>query len=96
MMPISDIAVIGAGISGLAAACVLSQKHNVTVFEKNPRPGGHAQTTIVTDQGRSVAIDTGFIVFNQPNYPLLCRLFDMLNVRTQASNMSFSVHCEES
>ena len=95
-MSISDIAVIGAGISGLAAACVLSQKHNVTVFEKNPRPGGHAQTTIVNDQGRSVAIDTGFIVFNQSNYPLLCRLFDMLNVRTQASNMSFSVHCEES
>lgn len=95
-MPINDIAVIGAGVSGLVAACVLSQKHNVTVFERTPRPGGHAQTTIVTDQGRSVAIDTGFIVFNQPNYPLLCRLFDMLDVRTQASNMSFSVHCEES
>ena len=95
-MPVNDIAVIGAGISGLVAACVLSQKHNVTVFERTSSPGGHVQTTIVTDQGRSVAIDTGFIVFNQPNYPLLCRLFDMLDVRTQASNMSFSVHCEES
>ena len=65
-MSISDIAVIGAGISGLAAACVLSQKNNVTVFEKNPRPGGHAQTTIVTDQGRSVAIDTGLLSLTNP------------------------------
>ena len=64
MMPINDIAVIGAGVSGLVAAYVLSQKHNVTVFERTPCPGGHAQTAIVTDQGRSVAMDTGFIVFN--------------------------------
>ena len=92
----SKIAVIGAGVSGLVAAYVLGQRHQVTVFEEKALPGGHAHTALLEDQGRKLAIDTGFIVFNTLNYPLLCRLFDMLDVRSHASDMSFSVHCEQS
>ena len=73
------IAVIGAGVSGLVAAYVLGQRHQVTVFEEKALPGGHAHTALLENQGRKLAIDTGFIVFNTLNYPLLCRLFDMLD-----------------
>ena len=92
----NNIAVIGAGVSGLVAAYVLGQRHKVTVFEEKAQPGGHAHTALVEDQGRKLPVDTGFIVFNTQNYPLLCRLFDMLDIRSHASDMSFSVHCEQS
>ena len=89
------IAVIGAGISGLACAYVLGRRHDVSVFEQSTSLGGHAHTTYVPDRhGNRIAIDTGFIVYNEPNYPYLTELFAQLDVPTQNSDMSFSVHCE--
>ncbi len=88
------IAVIGTGISGLSAAWLLSRKHEVHVFEKEPRPGGHSNTIVAGGPTGSIPLDTGFLVFNQETYPLLCRLFEILGVESEESNMSFSVHCE--
>ena len=82
-----DIAVIGAGISGLSAAWLLSQSHRVTLYEEENRPGGHAHTV---DAGGAGPVDTGFIVYNEPNYPNLTALFDHLGVATSAAEMSFS------
>lgn len=89
-----QIAVIGAGISGLAAAYLLSREHRVTLFEREPRLGGHTHTVVAEDpeQG-TVALDTGFLVHNQLTYPNLVRLFAELGVETQPSDMSFSVAC---
>ncbi|MBO67533.1 MAG: FAD-dependent oxidoreductase [Acidiferrobacteraceae bacterium] len=86
-----NIAIIGAGVSGLVTAYILGKEHNVTVFEKERKSGGHAQTTQVHDDGKVLPIDTGFIVFNAFNYPILSRLFEALGVKTHNSNMSFSV-----
>jgi len=88
------IAVIGAGIAGMTAAHVLSRRYEVTMFEAASRPGGHTRTIRVDEDGRDIGVDTGFIVFNERNYPNLCRLFDALDVASHASDMSFSVHCE--
>ena len=88
------IAVIGTGISGLAAARTLAPSHDVHVFEADERLGGHAHTVEVDDDGKPLAIDTGFIVYNEANYPHLTALFDELGVATHASDMSFSVHAE--
>lgn len=85
------IAVIGSGISGLAAAWLLSQRHDVTVFEKDARIGGHSNTVLFDAPGGPIAVDTGFIVFNQPNYPNLTALFEHLGVVTRESEMSFGV-----
>lgn len=85
------IAVVGAGISGLGAAWALSPKHRVTVFESGTYAGGHANTRNIPLDGRSLPVDTGFIVFNEHNYPQLSRLFDHLGVETESSDMSFSV-----
>ena len=95
------IAVIGAGVAGLTAARVLGARHDVTVLEAGHYPGGHTNTIDVRDAraaggARTLAVDTGFIVFNEPNYPNLCRLFDALGVASRDSDMSFSVHCEKS
>ena len=88
------IAVIGSGIAGLAAAYFLSRKHTVWLFEKDTRVGGHTHTIPVVDTaGRTQALDTGFLVHNEQTYPNLVRLFQELNVPTQSSDMSFSVHC---
>ena len=84
-----DIAVVGTGVAGLSAAWLLQAHHNVTVYEKNPRLGGHANTVeVVTAEGR-VPIDTGFIVYNERNYPNLTALFAHLEVPTAESDMSF-------
>jgi predicted NAD/FAD-binding protein len=83
------IAVIGSGVAGLGAAYVLTRVHDVHVFERDGRAGGHANT--VTHDG--LALDTGFLVHNERNYPLLGRLFGELGVPTHASDMSFSVRC---
>jgi predicted NAD/FAD-binding protein len=90
---VKRIAVIGAGISGLAAAYLLSRRHVVTLFEAEPRLGGHTHTIRVDAPGGRVALDTGFLVHNEQTYPNLVRLFHELKIATQASEMSFSVTC---
>src|SRR6478609_1910272 len=87
------IAVIGAGISGLAAAHFLSRRHRVHVFEKEPRLGGHTNTVVVDGEKGPVALDTGFLVYNNRTYPNLVRLFGELGVETRDSDMSFAVSC---
>lgn len=87
------IAVIGTGIAGLGAAYALSRAHEVELFERNAYPGGHTNTVVVETAGGALALDTGFIVHNERNYPKLVRLFGELGVRTQDSDMSFSVSC---
>ena len=82
------IAVVGAGISGMGAAHMLSQTHHVTLFEAEDRLGGHARTKLA-GPNRDVPVDTGFIVFNYANYPHLTALFDQLDVPVVKSNMSF-------
>ena len=84
------IAVLGAGISGLGSAYILSQKHEVDVYEKDSRLGGHARTTQIQDEGMLFGVDTGFLVFNEPTYPLLTKLFKQLNVKIENSDMSFA------
>jgi predicted NAD/FAD-binding protein len=86
-----NIAVVGTGISGMAAAWLLSQQHNVTVFESERRIGGHSNTVTVKNGKREIAVDTGFIVYNEATYPNLIALFDHLRVPTQVSDMSFAV-----
>ncbi len=83
------VAVVGGGISGLGAAYLLARAHDVHVFEREGRAGGHANT-VVHD---GLALDTGFLVHNERNYPLLGRLFGELGVATHQSDMSFSVSC---
>lgn len=85
------IAVIGAGVAGLGAAWALKDVHDVTVFEKDARLGGHAHTVTIDYAGAQVDVDTGFIVYNEPNYPNLVALFKALGVETFASDMSFAV-----
>ncbi len=86
-----DVAVVGSGIAGLSAAWLLASRHRVTLYEKEPRLGGHTNTVRVPVGGRELAVDTGFIVYNEANYPNLTALFAHLGVTTQASDMSFSV-----
>ncbi len=85
------VAVIGAGISGLGAAHALRHAAHVTVFEAEPRCGGHAHTVDVTLEGITHGVDTGFLVFNRSTYPRLVALFAELGVQTAPSEMSFSV-----
>lgn len=86
------IAIVGTGISGLTSAHILSQKHDVTVFEANDYIGGHTATIDVELEGKQYAIDSGFIVFNDRTYPRFEQLLARLNVKALATEMSFSVH----
>ena len=90
------VAVIGSGISGLVAAHRLSGAHEVSVFESASHIGGHTHTVDVSHDGRSYAVDTGFIVFNDWTYPNFVKLLDELGVAWQPSSMSFSVRCDRS
>lgn len=85
------IAVIGGGISGLSAAYMLAEQHDITVYEKADYPGGHSRTLTLDRPQGPVPVDTGFIVFNKRNYPLLTALFEHLSVDVAPSDMSFGV-----
>ena len=89
------VAVIGAGVSGLTAAYLLQHRYDVSLYESEPRLGGHAHThDVLTAGGGTLAVDTGFIVHNQRTYPLLTRLLGELGVASQPTEMSLSVRCE--
>jgi predicted NAD/FAD-binding protein len=85
------IAIIGTGIAGNVAAYLLRRDHDITVFESDSRIGGHTNTIDVFENGRRIAVDTGFIVFNDGTYPNFIRLLDEIGQESQASEMSFSV-----
>ena len=89
------IAIIGSGISGLSSALLLSQKHNITLFESNNRFGGHANTVEIMHKENMIPVDTGFIVYNKLNYPNLVSFFDFLKVETIDSDMSFAVSARD-
>jgi predicted NAD/FAD-binding protein len=91
----AKIAIVGAGISGLGAAYLLHPEHDITVYEKADRIGGHSRTVTVDYDGAGIAVDTGFIVFNRPNYPNLSGLFAHLGVDTHASDMSFAASIKD-
>ena len=82
---------VGSGISGAAAAWALNDTADVTLFEAAARPGGHTATVDVDYDGRHIAVDTGFIVYNELNYPDLTALFSHLGVATHESDMGFSL-----
>ena len=85
------VAVIGTGIAGNAAAWTLSHRYPVTVYDRELRPGGHSHTVTIDYDGSQIAVDIGFIVYNELNYPDLTALFDHLGVETVESRMSFAV-----
>ncbi len=88
------IAVIGSGISGNSAAWALSSSHDVILYEKRLRPGGHSATEDIDYDGARICVDTGFIVYNELNYPNFTELLDHLGVATEASDMSFALSAD--
>jgi predicted NAD/FAD-binding protein len=88
------VAVVGSGISGLAAAWLLRETHQVTLYEAAPRLGGHTNTIDVTVDECCFPVDTGFLVFNQRTYPNLSALFELLGIEAAPSDMSFSARIE--
>lgn len=91
------IAIIGTGIAGNAAAyalCHASPAPQLAVYERNATPGGHSATAEVDYNGKRIRVDTGFIVYNEPNYPQLTAMFQHLGVATENSDMSFAVSAE--
>lgn len=89
-----SVAVVGSGVSGSAAAWALHPVHDVTLYERDVRPGGHTATVDIDYDGTPISVDTGFIVYNEANYPNLTALFGELDVATHTSDMSFSVSLE--
>ena len=87
------VAIVGTGISGLTVAAGLAERHELTVFEAADWVGGHTNTVDVEEDGRTIAVDTGFIVFNDWTYPNFIALLRKLGVAWQPSNMSFSLQC---
>ena len=89
------IAVVGGGVAGLSAAWLLSKRHDVTLFEADGRLGGHANTAQAQGSKGPVPVDTGFIVYNEPNYPNFTALLDHLGVESQAADMALSVSLDD-
>src|SRR5262245_56520404 len=87
--PHMRIAIVGSGIAGMGAAWVLHREHDIVLYEKEPRLGGHSHTVDIEYNGSPIAVDTGFIVYNELNYPNLTALFAHLGVATQPSDMTF-------
>jgi uncharacterized protein len=88
------IAIVGTGIAGMTAARLLHRRNHIVVYEAASYVGGHTNTIEIDEGVRKLAVDTGFIVFNEITYPHLCRLFREIGVQSRDSDMSFSVHCE--
>jgi predicted NAD/FAD-binding protein len=88
------IAIIGSGIAGNVAAYNLNKEHDITLFEQNSHIGGHTHTHSIDDAAGDLNIDTGFIVLNDRTYPNFIKLLEELDVDIQATEMSFSVKCE--
>jgi predicted NAD/FAD-binding protein len=86
-----NIAIVGTGIAGNVAAYKLRAKHDITVYEASPYVGGHTNTIDVVEDGRTIAVDTGFIVFNDRTYPNFIELLEEIGQQSQPSVMSFSV-----
>jgi hypothetical protein len=96
--PVSDkrhFAIVGTGISGMSAAWLASSNHDVTVYERELRVGGHSHTVNVETPGGRIPVDTGFIVYNEQTYPNLTALFDHLGVKTEKSEMTFGVSLDK-
>ncbi|HEC59242.1 MAG TPA: FAD-dependent oxidoreductase [Methylophaga sp.] len=92
------IAVIGSGIAGMASAWLLAKRYQVTLIDKNSYIGGHTNTVSVPEQGKTklLPVDTGFIVYNEPNYPNLVGLFKVLDVQSRTTNMTFAASIADS
>lgn len=93
--PRLKIAVVGAGISGLAAARELDAEHDVTLYEARAKPGGHTRTLEFERFGRDYRADLGFMVFNEANYPHFTRLLQELGIPARDTQMSFSLRCDQ-
>ncbi len=89
------VAIIGSGITGLGASWLLHKHYDITLFEKNNYIGGHTNTIDVKEQARTIPVDTGFIVYNNKNYPNLVGLFKELNIKTQKTDMSFAFSLDQ-
>lgn len=89
------VAIIGSGISGLTTAYLLNKKHDITLFEKDSRLGGHTATMDFSINGQDYSVDTGFIVFNDRTYPNFIKLLGLLGVDYNATSMGFSVSCPQ-
>ena len=89
------IAIVGSGISGLGCAHLLKEEHEITLFEASHKPGGHVNTVDVAGRTGDYRVDTGFIVFNEHNYPNFVRLLELLGVESQPTRMGFSVRSQK-
>jgi len=86
------LAIVGTGMAGMSAAYFLKDDYDISLFEKNSYVGGHTNTVYVDEDNEKKPIDTGFMVFNEPTYPLMCKLFKKLNVPYHDTSMSFTVY----
>ena len=89
------IAIVGAGVSGLLAARLLADEHDIHVFEANDYAGGHTNTVAFKAFGQHYLVDTGFMVFNDRTYPHFAQMLRLLGVTARDSDMSYSVRCDK-